>query len=200
MDPDRMLHTIPPGDELFKHKQVVRRAIEKAHIPYTYVSANCLAGIFLAGLAQLAHFMPPTDTDPVIIYGNGDKKCKQNYGGPPYLSSKPIEPLSHTYIDGAGIWINEDDMAWYTIMAVDDPRTLNKTLYLRPSGNILTQLEVVRIWENIMGKELKKTFVSEEDWLATLDSKYAKTRPLLNFYFFLAKETPSHFYHGRDEN
>ncbi|KAJ8638631.1 hypothetical protein MRB53_012898 [Persea americana] len=142
MDPDRMLHTIPPGDELFKHKQVVRRAIEKAHIPYTYVSANCLAGIFLAGLAQLGHFMPPTDTDPVIIYGNGDKKC---------------------------IWINEDDMAWYTIMAVDDPRTLNKTLYLRPSGNILTQLEVVRIWENIMGKELKKTFVSEEDWLATLD-------------------------------
>ncbi|RWR78233.1 bifunctional pinoresinol-lariciresinol reductase 2-like protein [Cinnamomum micranthum f. kanehirae] len=140
MDPDRMMHAIPPGDELLKHKQVVRRAIEKAHIPHTYVSANCFAGIFLAGLAQLGHFMPPTDH--VIIYGNGDKKC---------------------------IWINEDDMARYTIMAVDDPRTLNKTLYLRPPGNILTQLEVVRIWENIMGKELKKTFVSEEDWLATLD-------------------------------
>lgn len=76
----------------------------------------------------------------------------------------------HAYMM-AGIWINEEDMAMYTIMAVDDPRTLNKTLYLRPPGNILTQLEVVRIWEKMIGKELKKTFVSEEDWLATTYSK-----------------------------
>lgn len=74
MDPDRMEHAIPPGNELFKHKCIVRRAIEQAHIPYTYVSANCFAGVFLAGLAQLARFMPPTDH--VTIYGDGNKKCK----------------------------------------------------------------------------------------------------------------------------
>lgn len=70
-----------------------------------------------------------------------------------------------------GIWVDEDDMAMYAMMAVDDPRTLNKTLYLRPRGNILTQMEVVHTWEKIIGKELKKTFVSQDEWLAGMDSK-----------------------------
>lgn len=99
-------------------------------------------------------------------------------GGAHATKKKKKKHVSHTFIYKymhaymmAGIWINEEDMAMYTIMAVDDPRTLNKTLYLRPPGNILTQLEVVRIWEKMIGKELKKTFVSEEDWLATTYSK-----------------------------
>ncbi|XP_058106109.1 bifunctional pinoresinol-lariciresinol reductase 2-like [Magnolia sinica] len=143
MDVDRMEHAIPPGDYVFKDKRVIRRAIEKAKIPYTYVSANCMAGYFLAALAQLGHFMPPTDH--VYIYGNGDKTDKDC------------------------IWVDEDDMAMYAMMAVDDPRTLNKTLYLRPPVNILTQMEVVKIWEKLIGKELKKTFVTQEEWLGNMD-------------------------------
>ncbi|RWR73539.1 bifunctional pinoresinol-lariciresinol reductase 2-like protein [Cinnamomum micranthum f. kanehirae] len=140
MDVDRMEHAIPPGAYVFTDKRVVRRAIEKANIPYTYISANCCAGYFLAALAQLGHFMPPTDH--ALIYGDGDKKC---------------------------IWVDEDDMAMYAMMAVDDPRALNKTLYLRPRGNILTQMEVVHTWEKIIGKELKKTFVSQDEWLSSID-------------------------------
>ncbi|XP_068652787.1 bifunctional pinoresinol-lariciresinol reductase 2-like [Aristolochia californica] len=108
LDVDRMEHAIPTGDYVFADKRVIRRAIEKANIPYTYVSANCCAGYFLAAIAQVDHIMPPTDH--VLVYGNGDKKC---------------------------IWVDEDDMAMHTMLAVDDPRTLNKTLYLRPRDNIL---------------------------------------------------------------
>ncbi|MGV7989070.1 NmrA family NAD(P)-binding protein, partial [Mycobacterium kansasii] len=72
--------------------------------------------------------------------------------------------------DVAAIWVDEDDMAMYAMMAVDDPRTLNKTLYLRPPANILTQMEVVKIWEKLIGKELKKTFVTQEEWLGNMDS------------------------------
>ena len=74
MDVDRMEHAIPPGNLMFVDKRRVRRAIEQAKIPYTYISPNCFAGIFLAGLGQLATFMPPRDH--VIIYREGDKKCK----------------------------------------------------------------------------------------------------------------------------
>ncbi|KAF8400921.1 hypothetical protein HHK36_014224 [Tetracentron sinense] len=140
MDVDRMEHAIDPGAYVFADKRVIRRAVEKENIPYTYVSANCCAGYFTASLVQVCNFMPPTDN--VVIYGKGDKKC---------------------------IWNDEDDMAMYTMMAVDDPRTLNKTLYIRPPGNIMTQMEVVKIWEKLIGKELKKTFLSQEEWLGTMD-------------------------------
>lgn len=69
------------------------------------------------------------------------------------------------------IYVNEDDIATYTIKAIDDPRTLNKTLYLRPPKNILSQREVVQIWEKLIGKELKKSTLSKEDFLAPMEGK-----------------------------
>lgn len=171
MDVDRMEHAIPPGAYVFTDKRVVRRAIEKANIPYTYISANCCAGYFLGALAQLGHFMPPTDH--ALIYGDGDKKCRSSviilYWAQAQLSQ--AHSLNHFLDAVAGIWVDEDDMAMYAMMAVDDPRALNKTLYLRPRANILTQMEVVHTWEKIIGKELKKTFVSQDEWLSSIDSK-----------------------------
>ncbi|URD98734.1 Isoflavone reductase [Musa troglodytarum] len=140
MDVDRMHHAMPPGDKIFSEKRIVRRAIEEASIPHTYISANCFAGIFLAGLAQLAIFMPPRDH--VNVYGGGDKRC---------------------------IWVAEEDVAMYAMLSVDDPRTLNKVLYLRPPANILSQMEVIEMWERLIGRELSKTFISEDEWLSQMD-------------------------------
>ena len=72
IDPDRMEHAIEPGNVTFFDKRVVRRATEVAGIPYTYVSANCFAGYFVGGLAQLGRVTPPTDK--VTIYGDGNTK------------------------------------------------------------------------------------------------------------------------------
>lgn len=67
--------------------------------------------------------------------------------------------------------MDEDDIATYTIKSIDDPRTLNKTLYLRPPENILTQRELVEIWEKLTGETLEKITISEEDFLAQLKGK-----------------------------
>lgn len=136
IDPDRMEHAMEPGNVTFMDKREVRRAIEAAGIPYTYVSANCFAGYFVGGLAQLGRVTPPTDR--VSIYGDGNTKA---------------------------IWVDEDDVATYTIRTVDDPRTLNKTLYIRPSSNILSQKEVIQIWEKYTGKALEKTYLSTDNFL-----------------------------------
>lgn len=72
IDPDRMEHAIEPGNVTFIDKREVRRAIEAAGIPYTYVSANCFAGYFVGSLAQLGRVTPPTDR--VCIYGDGNTK------------------------------------------------------------------------------------------------------------------------------
>lgn len=136
IDPDRMEHAIEPGNVTFLDKREVRRATEAARIPYTYVSANCFAGYFVGGLAQLGRVTPPTDR--VTIYGDGNTKV---------------------------IWVDEDDIATYTIKTLNDPRTLNKTLYIRPPANILSHKQVVQIWEKHNGKALEKVYLSADDFL-----------------------------------
>ncbi|KAK6791427.1 hypothetical protein RDI58_010508 [Solanum bulbocastanum] len=130
-----MENAMEPGRVTFDDKMVVRKAIEEAGIPFTYVSANCFAGYFLGALCQIGHILPSTDS--VVFLGDGNQK---------------------------------DDIATYTIKAIDDPRTLNKTFYLRPPKNILSQREVVQIWEKLIGKELKKSTLSKEEVLAPMTS------------------------------
>ena len=62
-----------PGRVTFDDKMVVRKAIEKAGIPFTYVSANCFAGYFLGGLCQPAKQLIPS-TDSVVLLGDGNQK------------------------------------------------------------------------------------------------------------------------------
>jgi hypothetical protein len=49
-----------------------------------------------------------------------------------------------------------------TIKAVDDPRTLNKTLYINPPNNTLSMNEIVTLWEKKIGKSVEKIYMSEE--------------------------------------
>ena len=65
--------------------------------------------------------------------------------------------------------MDEDDIAMYTIKTIDDPRTLNKTVYIRPPENILSQREVVQIWEKLIGKELQKSSISTEQFLSSME-------------------------------
>jgi len=139
MDPARMGNAIEPGNITFVEKMTVRNAIEKAKIPFTYVSANCFAGYFVGNLSQLGTVLPPKDK--VVIYGDGNQKA---------------------------IFVDEDDVGTYTVKTIDDPRTLNKTLYLRPKENILTQMQLVEMWEKLFGRTLDKFSISAQDFLASM--------------------------------
>ncbi|KAA8521238.1 hypothetical protein F0562_011925 [Nyssa sinensis] len=153
-DPARMANAIEPGRVTFDDKMVVRKAIEDAGIPFTYVSANCFAGYFLGGLCQPGQILPSRNS--VILLGDGNQKA---------------------------IYVDEDDIAKYTIKTIDDPRTLNKTLYLRPPENILSQREVVQIWEKLIGKELHKSSISKEEFLAPMKGlDYAEQVGLTHYY------------------
>ncbi|GMP95278.1 hypothetical protein CsSME_00044385 [Camellia sinensis var. sinensis] len=134
-----MDNALEPGKVTFDEKMTVRKAIEVAKIPFTYVSANCFGGYFAGNLAQLGTLVPPRDK--VAIYGDGKTKV---------------------------IYLDEDDIATYAIKTIDDARTLNKTLYLRPPENILTQLQLVEKWEKLLGKKLQKFSISTKDFLASM--------------------------------
>ncbi|OIT02539.1 PREDICTED: isoflavone reductase homolog [Nicotiana attenuata] len=139
MDPAIMGHAIEPGRVTFDEKMEVRKAIEEAHIPYTYISANCFAGYFAGNLSQLGTLVPPKHK--VCVYGQGNVKV---------------------------VYMDEDDVATYTIKSIDDPRTLNKTVYIRPQENILTQRELIGKWEKLKGIDLEKISISEQDFLSSM--------------------------------
>lgn len=67
------------------------------------------------------------------------------------------------------VFMDEDDVATYTIKTINDPRTLNKTLYLRPPENILSQKQLVEIWEKLNGNKLQQISISAEQFLASID-------------------------------
>ncbi|MBA0854357.1 hypothetical protein Goshw_029423 [Gossypium schwendimanii] len=153
-DPARMENAMEPGRVTFDDKMVVRRAIEEAGIPFTYISANCFAGYFLGGLCQPGFILP--SREQVRLLGDGNQKA---------------------------IYVDEDDIATYSIKTIVDPRTLNKTVYIRPPQNILSQREVVQIWEKLIGKELLKSSISEQEFLAIMkEQDYAEQVGLTHYY------------------
>ncbi|KAM7475012.1 hypothetical protein LguiB_022255 [Lonicera macranthoides] len=139
IDVDRA-HAVEPAKTPFATKAQIRRAVEAAGIPHTCVSSNLFATYFLPTLAQMGATAPPRDK--VVILGDGNSKAVYN---------------------------KEDDIGTYTIKSVDDPRTLNKILYIRAPGNIYSFNELVSLWEEKIGKTLEKIYVPEEQVLKNIE-------------------------------
>ncbi|CAN1748816.1 Bifunctional pinoresinol-lariciresinol reductase, partial [Linum perenne] len=150
MDPARMGQAMEPGRETFDQKMVVRKAIEDANIPHTYISANCFAGYFVGNLSQLGTLTPPSDK--VIIYGDGN-----------------VKGTCLITIFDTVVYVDEDDVAKYTIKAIEDDRTVNKTVYLRPPENMMSQRELVAVWEKLSGNQLEKIELPPQDFLALME-------------------------------
>ncbi|WOL15077.1 isoflavone reductase-like protein [Canna indica] len=134
-DVDR-LHAVDPAKSTLELKAQFRRKVEASGIPYTFVSSNFFAGYFLPTIGQAGATGLPTDK--VTILADGNVK---------------------------GIFVDEVDIGTYTVKAADDPRTLNKILYLRPSANTLTHNELVSLWEKKVGKTFERVYVPEEEVL-----------------------------------
>ncbi|KAG7646890.1 putative NmrA-like domain, NAD(P)-binding domain superfamily [Arabidopsis thaliana] len=148
-DVDRTVAIEPTLSE-FITKAQIRRAIEAAKIPYTYVVSGCFAGLFVPCLGQCHLRLRSPPRDKVSIYDTGNGKAIVN---------------------------TEEDIVAYTLKAVDDPRTLNKILYIHPPNNIVSQNDMVGLWEEKIGKTLEKTYVSEEELLKTIQ----ESKPPMDF-------------------
>ncbi|WCJ35197.1 Isoflavone reductase-like protein [Euphorbia peplus] len=69
-----------------------------------------------------------------------------------------------------GIFNKEEDIATYTIKAIDDPRTLNKTLLIKAPKNIVSYNEIIAIKEKKTGQSLQKIYVPEEKLLKDIEA------------------------------
>ncbi|XVE57334.1 hypothetical protein DITRI_Ditri04bG0082900 [Diplodiscus trichospermus] len=123
-----------------------------------------------AGNVKLERLTPPKDK--VYLYGDGDVKVA---------------------------FMDEDDVATYTIKAIDDPRMVNKTLYVRPPDNILTQSQLIQKWEKLTGKKLEKISITAQDFLASMKGMdFAGQVGVGHFYHIFYEGCLTHFEIGKE--
>lgn len=57
---------------------------------------------------------------------------------------------------------------------MDDPRTLNKTLFINPQKNSLSFNELAKLWEKKIGKDIEKIYVAEEKILKDIQGTHSR--------------------------
>ncbi|XP_057793593.1 eugenol synthase 1-like [Salvia miltiorrhiza] len=131
LEEDRV-SALPPFEAFLNKKRRIRRAIEEAKIPYTFVSANCFGAYFINYLLHPSH---PNKQD-ITVYGSGEAKA---------------------------VLIYEEDIGIYTIKVATDPRTCNRVVVYRPPANVVSQLDLISLWEKKTGRFLNKTHITEQE-------------------------------------
>lgn len=138
-DVDQIELDVEVTKDLFGAKRQIRRLVEQSGIPFTYVSAGSYAGYYLAPIVQDA-WAPPKD-GTLTIFGDGNAKA---------------------------IFVDEADVGTFAIKAIDDPRTANKQLVIIPKENVLSQNELVALWEKKLGHIFEKEVLGKEAVLKSI--------------------------------
>ncbi|KAJ4973212.1 hypothetical protein NE237_006386 [Protea cynaroides] len=128
---------VEPGLTMYLEKRKIRRAIEEARIPFTYICCNSVAAWPYHDNTHPSEVLPPLDS--FQIYGDGSVKA---------------------------YFVAGTDIGKFTMKAVDDERTVNKSVHFRPIINFLNINEMACLWEKKLGRTLPRETVTEEDLLA----------------------------------
>ncbi|KAI4326197.1 hypothetical protein MLD38_031535 [Melastoma candidum] len=80
----------------------------------------------------------------VLVYGDGHAKAVLNY---------------------------EEDVAFYTVKAATDPRVFNRVIIYRPEHNIVSQSDLIEMWEEKTGKTLNRVHISEDEIVQLAETK-----------------------------
>ncbi|KAK3160096.1 hypothetical protein QOZ80_1BG0055140 [Eleusine coracana subsp. coracana] len=134
-DVDR-INTVDPAKSLYAVKANLRRLIEAEGIPHTYVTCNSFAETYLPSIGDVTAVGAGPPSNKITVLGDGNSKA---------------------------VFMVEEDIATYTMRAVDDARTLNKILYMRPPANVLSHNDLISLWEKKSGRTLQRVHIPEEE-------------------------------------
>ncbi|XP_039846807.1 isoflavone reductase homolog IRL-like isoform X2 [Panicum virgatum] len=133
LDADRSGAVEPARSTFITTKAAIRRAAEAAAVPYTLVWTGYFFGYGLPGIGQAVAQSPPADK--AVVLGAGDARAS---------------------------FVDEGDIGTYTVLAADDPRAANLTLYVKPPANTLSHSELLALWETKTGKAFERVHIPED--------------------------------------
>ncbi|XP_066305964.1 isoflavone reductase homolog IRL-like [Miscanthus floridulus] len=134
LDADRSDAVEPARSMFITNKAAIRRAVEAAGVPYTYVLVGYFFGYGLPSIGQVVVAQAPP-ADKALVLGDGDTKV---------------------------VFVDEADIATYTVLAADDPRAENKTLRIGPPTNTLSHNQLLALWETKTGKTFQRVHLPED--------------------------------------
>ncbi|PKA55739.1 Isoflavone reductase like [Apostasia shenzhenica] len=135
------LEILEPVKSILGVKAKIRQRIREEGVPYTIVCGKFAANFhFVPRIGQVEASGPPTDK--IHILGDGNTKV---------------------------VLVKEEDTAAYTVKAADDPRTLNKILYIRPPGCVISHNEMIDLWEKKTGKKLERIYIPEPEIIKKIE-------------------------------
>eukprot|EP00250_Pteridium_aquilinum_P033415 c5588_g2_i1 orf=59-883(+) len=79
------------------------------------------------------------------------------------ISNSPTKLTIYGDGNTKAIYVAEEDVGTYTIQAIDDPRTLNKTMYIRPPSNILTQKDLLVLWKEKLCETIDVNYITTQE-------------------------------------
>ncbi|KAF8010477.1 hypothetical protein BT93_J1189 [Corymbia citriodora subsp. variegata] len=105
---------------------------------------------FVAANCFAAYFVnfllhPHDPRDDIVVYGDGKAKAVLNY---------------------------EEDIGKYTIKVANDPRACNRVVTYHLKPNVISQHELISLWEEKTGRTFKRVYVPEEDLVKLSQSKF----------------------------
>ncbi|TXG51505.1 hypothetical protein EZV62_024029 [Acer yangbiense] len=153
---------VEPGLTMYNEKRKVRRAIEKAGIPYTYICCNSIAAWPYHDNTHPADVLPPLDR--FHIYGDGTVKGIFSTFFFFFLSFFKFSTLGGGST-GLAYFVAGTDIGKYTIKSMDDIRTVNKSVHFRPPSNFLNINELASLWEQKIDRTLPRVTITEDDLL-----------------------------------
>ncbi|XP_062115051.1 leucoanthocyanidin reductase-like [Humulus lupulus] len=127
---------VEPGLGMYIEKRRVRRAVEEAGIPYTYICCNSIVAWPYHHNTHPADLLPPLDE--FLIYGDGTVKAY--------------------FVAGC-------DIGKFTIKAMNDVRTVKKGVHFRPPSNLFNINDLASLWETKIGRTLPRIVMTEDDLL-----------------------------------
>jgi uncharacterized protein YbjT (DUF2867 family) len=130
-DVDRTAAVEPARSAVYASKASVRRAVEAAGVPHTYVLCGYLAGAALPSVGQVLSSAPPADE--AVVLGGGNTKV---------------------------VYVAEEDVGTYTVRAAADPRMTDRMLYVKPPANTLSHNELLSMWEKKTGRTFRRAYIA----------------------------------------
>ncbi|XP_020547789.1 eugenol synthase 1-like [Sesamum indicum] len=168
VDEDRV-SVLPPFEAFLEKKRKIRRAVEAANIPYTFVSANCCGAYFVNFLLH-----PYEQKEEIItVYGSGEAKA---------------------------VLVYEEDIGVFTIKVAADPRACNRVVIYRPAVDLISQLELISLWEKKTGRRFNKVHLPEEEMVTLSETlPHPQNIPISILHSVFVKGVTTNFELGEND-
>ncbi|KAF3332800.1 isoflavone reductase-like protein [Carex littledalei] len=149
IDVDRT-HVLPEAERKLEEYRQMRRLKDQSGVPYNHVVGGFFAGEILGRFnSQQSQLSLPLK---IPLFGNGNSKV---------------------------VFSVEMDVGRYTILGADDPRTLFKTLYIRPPENVISLNELVSLWESKINRFWERIYIPSEAFMKLYNEAQPKEKIVL---------------------